>query len=90
MENFNNTIPQDDLQRIVKEFEIRKVKQHCPMCSNNSLTIVPQGYFNNSIQNSLDSGIVLGGPSIPTIGVICNNCGYLSQYSLGVLGLLNK
>ena len=26
--------------------------------------------------------------AIPTIAIVCNNCGYISQHALGALGLL--
>ena len=34
------------------------------------------------------NGIVLGGPSIPSIPIICNRCGFISSHALGILGLL--
>lgn len=58
----------------------------CPMCHQDNF-IIADGYFNNVIQDHLD-GIVLGGPTIPTVSIICANCGFVSQHALGVLGLL--
>ena len=42
-----------------------------------------------ALQNDYKNLIIGGGPLIPSIIIVCNNCGYLSQHSLGVLGLLN-
>lgn len=47
------------------------------------------GYFNNTMQPDLKS-FSIGGQGIPTIGIICNNCGFVSQHAVGVLGLLNN
>ena len=47
------------------------------------------GYFNNNMQTDFGS-ISIGGPAIPTIGIICDNCGFVSQHAIGVLGLLPK
>jgi hypothetical protein len=30
----------------------------------------------------------LGGLGIPSIAIICNRCGFISQHALGTLGLL--
>ena len=60
----------------------------CPMCQNKNF-IMADGYFNNSMQTNLE-GFELGGPSIPTIAIICDKCGFVSQHALGVLGLLPK
>jgi len=34
--------------------------------------------------------MVIGGPSVPSVVTACNRCGYLSQHTLGTLGLLPK
>lgn len=31
-----------------------------------------------------------GGASIPCVATVCNNCGYLAQYAMGLLGLLKQ
>ncbi|MFH1872792.1 MAG: hypothetical protein ABIK82_16425 [Pseudomonadota bacterium] len=60
----------------------------CPMCGNPHLAL-SEAYFNQTLQTDL--GVMnLGGPSIPTIGVICTNCGFVSHHAIGVLGLLPK
>ena len=60
----------------------------CPACGNQGF-ILAEGYTQDNLQEKL-SGMVIGGPSIPTIIVVCNHCGYVIRFSLGVLGLLPK
>jgi len=60
----------------------------CPRCGNPNFTLV-DGYFNHNIQTDFGN-IVLGGPSVPTIVLVCDRCGFLSQHALGVLGLLSQ
>lgn len=60
----------------------------CPMCQTKNFTM-SDGYFSNTLQPDLNS-IALGGQSIPTIAIICNNCGFVSQHAIGRLGLLGK
>ncbi len=60
----------------------------CPMCGHPHFTIA-DAYLRNDLQADLTS-VNLGGPSIPTVAVICNNCGFISQHAIGVLGLMPK
>lgn len=79
---------EDQKKKLLSTLEGRGVKLPCPRCGNNRFTLI-DGYLNHPLQLEL-SGMVIGGPSIPSVGVVCENCGYLSQHALGVLGLLPK
>jgi hypothetical protein len=81
-------LPKEQKDKIVKALVDRGAKLPCPRCGNNSFTLL-DGYFNQTIQTEL-KGMVIGGPSIPSIVVACTRCGFLSQHALGVLGLLPK
>lgn len=75
-----------DKQKIVAAFLKRGVTLPCPRCGNNKFTLL-DGYFNQTIQVAL-TGIVIGGPSVPSAVVACDRCGFLSQHALGALGLM--
>ena len=75
-------------EEIKKKLVAKAPNLTCPMCSNKSFSMA-EGYFMNTMQSDLSS-IALGGQSIPTIGIICNNCGFVSQHALGTLGLMPK
>lgn len=81
-------ISQEEKNRIAeilnKCFEGHGIR--CPMCGNNSFSLA-DGYFSNVIQDNL-GGLVIGGPSIPAIPIICDKCGFISMHALGPLGLL--
>ena len=83
-------ISKEEKQKIVSELNnrINSGNLKCPMCGNDHF-IIADGYFNTIVQDHLN-GIVLGGPSIPSIPIICNQCGFISSHALGVLGLLPK
>lgn len=59
----------------------------CPMCGNTHF-IIADGYFNNTMQSDLN-GLRIGGPSIPSIPIICDKCGFISMHALGVIGMLS-
>ena len=75
-------------KEIIKALEERGAKLPCPRCGNQSFALL-DGYFNQTIQTEL-KGMVIGGPSVPSVVVACSKCGYLSQHALGALGLLPK
>lgn len=85
-------INQEKKQEIKNSLELKlkeKSRQlKCPICENSSF-ILADGFTQDSLQEGL-TGIVLGGRSIPVIIVICDHCGYVLRFSLGVLGLLPK
>ena len=77
------------LGEIIKALEQRGAILPCPRCGSRQFSVAKEGYFNQTLQTEL-TGIVIGGPSIPTVVVICSKCGYVAQHALGALGLLPK
>jgi hypothetical protein len=73
-------------KEIIDALSKRKAQLPCPRCANQSFSLVG-GYFNQPIQTEL-GGLVIGGPSVPSVVVVCNQCGFMSQHALGALGLL--
>jgi len=82
------TLSEEDKNKIIAKLTEKGVFANCPMCGNRNF-VIADGYFNHPIQSTIEGGIVLAGPSIPTIAIICSKCGFISQHALGVLGLLN-
>lgn len=72
---------------ILKQLGDRGVSQKCPRCNKANLGLI-DGYFNHPLQPGPD-GMMLGGPSIPSLITFCPNCGYLCQHALGALGFLS-
>ena len=81
-------ISKEEKQKIISELNnrINSGNLKCPMCGNNHF-IIADGYFNTPMQDNLN-GLEIGGPSIPSIPIICNRCGFISSHALGILGLL--
>jgi hypothetical protein len=84
-----NQLSEDDKKKIIAKLAEKKIVVSCPMCSNKNFTIA-DGYFVNVLQMNPQGGLLLGGPSIPTIAIICMQCGFISQHALGILGLLQQ
>ena len=60
----------------------------CPMCHQSKYTFV-DGYTVDAVQNDYKN-IQLGGRLIPSVMLVCNNCGHIDRFSLGVLGLMDQ
>jgi ribosomal protein S27AE len=85
MAETKQSLDQKRLDEIVARLLERKAALPCPRCGNRQFTLL-SGYFNPPIQTEL-KGLVIGGPSVPCVAVVCNQCGFLAQHALGVLGL---
>jgi ribosomal protein S27AE len=84
----SDQITQEQKKRIIEALNEKGAKLPCPRCGNESFALL-DGYFNHTLQTEL-KGIIIGGPSVPSVVVTCVRCGFLSQHALGVLGLLPR
>ena len=82
-------IDKEQKQKILNELNQRLQGLTCPICQNQNFAMI-DGYFYNYPQGNDFSSLNLGGQNIPTIAIVCNKCGFVSQHVLGVLGLLPK
>jgi len=73
-------------ETFILRFRARVTDFKCPACGLKSFSV--EGPFSKTIQNT-PGAFVVGGPAIPTMGLVCKNCGYISEFALGLLGLLN-
>jgi ribosomal protein S27AE len=72
-------------ENIAKALAQRGVTLSCPRCGDNAWSVL-DAYISNLL--TADAGeVALGGPVLPTIGVICNRCGFLAEHSMSALGL---
>lgn len=77
---------QHERDRIIEVLHEKGVRLPCPRCGTTDFQLA-DGYFNQPVQTDVSS-MQLGGPSIPSVVVVCRNCGYISQHALGALGML--
>lgn len=84
MEDF----PLEEKENIIRAIESKGASRPCPRCGCPNFSLV-SGYFHHFIQPQIQ-GIRIGGPSVPTAVVACDQCGWLAEHALGVLNLLPK
>lgn len=73
--------------KFIEEVKKRNLNLRCNVCGQNDLIV--EGPFSKTIQE-MPGSLVLGGPSIPTMAVICKSCGHLREFALGSFGLLDE
>lgn len=76
----------EEKQKIYEAIK-KKAILPCPRCGTKNFTLL-DGYFNQGILQKLTSDLTIGGPTVPSVVVLCSNCGYMSQHALGVLELM--
>lgn len=81
--NFDN-----NKQTIVSALNEKVQNLKCPVCEHTSFAL-GGGFFAHDLQHNLNQR-QMGGVNIPTVPLICSNCGYLMEFAAGTLGLLPK
>ena len=72
-------------QQITKALHERGATKPCPRCGNDTFTLV-DGYFLQNVQAELET-IRFGGQTVPSVAVVCMQCGFISHHALALLGL---
>lgn len=73
-------------QDIAEALSERGVTLPCPRCGDDTWTIL-DAYISHSLTR--DAGqFVIGGPVLPTVGVMCGKCGFLAEHAAVALGLI--
>lgn len=78
-------IKESDKQIILKKLAERIELYKCPICHSSSFTIA-DGYLANTLQDNLNS-IQLGETFLPSVALVCTNCGFTSLHNTKILGI---
>ena len=81
----NGTPPPGDRQDVSKALAQRGATLPCPRCGDNNWSVL-DAYITHLLTQDVEN-ITLGGPILPTAGVICTRCGFLAEHSIARLGL---
>lgn len=75
-------------EQIINALTKKVPDMQCPICGNKHF-IIADGYSVDVMHGDLEKHY-LEGVTLPSISVVCSNCGHIEKFSLGVLGLLNN
>ncbi|OIR59872.1 hypothetical protein BLL41_18730 [Bacillus sp. FMQ74] len=73
----------EELDQKIKQAITSKVKGPCDKCGNFGFELL-DGTVRLDLQNK-PNVIEVGGPSVPTIALACNNCGKIDLYAAKIL-----
>lgn len=80
------SLPENFQQRLIEALRERGANANCEICGKNNWAIVDQAV---SVQvTDLSGAWSIPPPQIPAAGMVCNHCGNIRLFALGVLGLL--
>lgn len=77
---------QSQIQKIIDTLKSKAGDFQCPICRSKNFSL-NDGYFAHDLQANLKERVI-GGRNIPTIPVVCTQCGYMLEFAVGTLGLL--
>ncbi len=84
-------ISEEAAQQVKDILEERGVNSACPRCGRKDFAVVVEGYLENFLlPPDLRGTAVAQSSNIPSVALLCKNCGFISQHALGVLGLLPR
>jgi uncharacterized Zn finger protein len=72
------------LDQVVQALQKKNVNMPCPRCGSSRFSIVGETHI---VMQQDPGAFVIGGPSIPTVIVACDHCGYITQHASVPLGL---
>lgn len=78
---------QKRLDEIVRALTEKGVNRPCPRCGQAKFSVVGETLIPIQEDPSVFS---IGGPSVPTVIVACDNCGYITQHAAAPLGLMRE
>ena len=73
---------QSKVQDFIKALVTKGVRMPCPRCGNQNFAVVAESII--FIQSN-PAVLSIGGPSIPTVVIVCDKCGYVTQHAKLVL-----
>jgi hypothetical protein len=81
-------LPGDYQQKVIEALGNKKINVVCELCSKNNWAVADQPV--SLPITDLSGSLRIPTPQIPVAALICNNCGNVRIFALGVLGLLPK
>jgi len=79
---------EESKSKIIRELKKRVPNLICPICKKSEM-ILMDGFFDNFGQKIINTKKTeLAKRSIPTVMIICKQCGHVLQFAIGAFGLL--
>jgi hypothetical protein len=88
-ENHVNLLTKKQKDEIVKKLGAARITR-CPMCDNEAFTLV-DGFIVHNVHRSANLSLGEGDENhvVPSVSLVCKNCGFMSMHSLAELRLMH-
>ena len=81
-------LPENFQQKVLEALNKKKINANCEVCGQNNWSVGDQAV--TLLVSNLEGGISLPPPNIPSAALVCNNCGNVRLFALGVLDILEQ
>ena len=78
-------LPPEHRQNVIRALAEHGATLPCPRCGDNGWNVL-DSYISNSLTLDVQK-VVIGGPVLPTVAVICTKCGFLAEHLAASLDL---
>lgn len=85
MAGINGKLDHDQRRKFIEWINEKAVNHNCPVCNHNNWTTGPQLV---TPMTHADSGIMIGGASLPMALLLCNNCAFVRHFAAIPIGLI--
>jgi ribosomal protein S27AE len=76
----------EEQKAILARLLVTRANRHCPRCDNPTFSLLDY-LFNLSVPRREIGLPPTAAENIPYVITVCTNCGFMSQHSLGALGI---
>lgn len=76
-----------DQQAVLAHLQEKWTSRLCPACKSNSWNIQDSTY---QLTEFNPEGMVIGGPVVPVLAVLCSNCGYMMMFNALSVGAVKR
>ncbi len=80
---------QDEIAKKINEIIKKKRGEtdfKCPVCTNDKFSLAG-GFTNDFLMDNIGGGLIVGGPVLPSVPIVCTNCGNTFFLNTRVLGI---
>jgi hypothetical protein len=77
-------LTQDQAQKVQAFFTSRRARNQCPMCGSSGFT--PGDVVQAPVL--AHGGIHVGGPAVPMLQLVCNNCAHIILFAAVPIGIV--
>lgn len=84
---FTKELKEKMIEELDKRIDKLNKNFQCPICKHKNFNVI-DGFTKRNIDQNLS--IINFGMNIPSVSIVCTNCGYIADFAIGALGFLES